>query len=91
MTAETTRTLYARLATERPVKARRYRASILDTLARDNIHPIERERLTEALAGIADVLGSEVTCQRCGATLTDPHSQALGYGPVCQDHMAEAS
>ena len=91
MIADSTRTLYARLATERPVKARRYRASITATLARDNIHDLERERLTEALAGIADVLGTEVTCRRCGATLTDPDSRARGFGPECAQRMAEAS
>ncbi len=87
----TTRALYAKLAVERPAKARRYRASILDTLARTNIHDLERERLTEALAGIADVLGSEVTCRRCGAVLVDPDSQALGLGPDCAERMAVAS
>ncbi len=86
-----TRTLYAKLATERPAKARRYRASITDTLARENIHPIERERLEQALLGIADVLGSEVTCRRCGAVLENDGSRARGLGPECAERMAVAS
>ncbi len=80
----TTRALYAKLATERPAKARRYRASILDTLGRDSIHELERERLHEALAGIADVLGSEVTCARCGRTVESDESKAAGLGSHCR-------
>jgi hypothetical protein len=90
MTAPTTRELYAQLATERPAKAKRYQASILDTLARPNIHEIERARLTEALAGIGDVLGDVVSCSRCGRTLEAGESKAKGIGPECE-RMAVAS
>lgn len=86
-----TRTMYARLASEHPARARRYRASILDTLDRPNIHPLERERLEQALLNIADVLGHEITCSRCGAVLQDPESQARRYGPECAKRMAVAS
>lgn len=86
-----TRALYAKLATERPAKAKRYRASITDTLARPNIHPLERERLEQAIAGIADVLGEARVCGRCGRDLFDPTSVARGYGPECAERMAEAS
>jgi hypothetical protein len=88
VTAPTTRALYAKLATERPVKAKRYRASMIDTLARPNIHEIERARLTEALRGIADVLGDVVSCVRCGRTLTDPESIERGIGPECEQRLA---
>lgn len=83
-----TRTLYAKLATDRPAKARRYRASITDTLGRENIHPLERERLEQALLGIADVLGQEVLCRRCGAALENDESRARGFGPECAERMA---
>ncbi len=91
MTAPTTRTLYAKLATDRPVKARRYRASILDTLAREGIGDLERARLTEALAGIGDVLGGEVTCRRCGAVLEAPESIERRLGSHCAERLALAS
>lgn len=83
--------LYKQLAVERPAKARRYRASITDTLARENIHEIERARLTEALAGIAAGFQDSPVCVRCGRGLTDPTSVALGYGPECAERMAAAS
>lgn len=89
--ATDTFSLYAKLAQERPVKARRYQRSITDTLARPNIHPIERERLTQALAGIASVLDPTTACGRCGAVLTDPESIARGFGPDCAERMAVAS
>ena len=88
MAAPSTFTLYARLAVERPAKARRYAISIQDTLARPNIHSIERERLTEALAGIGSVLAPGTTCSSCGRELTDPESIERGVGPDCAERMA---
>lgn len=84
MAAPTTFELYAALATERPAKARRYRLSILDTLERTTIHPIERERLTEALAGIASVLGEVHTCRRCGRTVESDEAKTSGLGSHCR-------
>lgn len=91
MTAPSTFDLYRQLAVERPAKAKRYRVSILDTLARPNIHEIERDRLNEALRGIGDVLGDVVSCARCGRTLTDPDSKARGIGPECAERMASVA
>lgn len=88
MAARSTFDLYQRLAQERPVKARCYQRSIADTLARPNIHPIERARLTEALAGIGSVLAPGTTCAQCGRELTDPESIARGIGPDCAERVA---
>ena len=84
--ARSTFELYRQLAEDRPAKARRYRESITDTLGHPNIHPIERARLEDALAGIA--AGLPDTCKSCGREISTPESVARGRGPVCA-HKAE--
>jgi hypothetical protein len=76
--------LYRQLAQDRPAKALRYRASIQDTLARENIHPIERERLTDALAGIAAGFADSPICTRCGRAIESDESVAAGLGSHCR-------
>lgn len=88
MTASTTFGLYADVARRDPAKARRYQRSIPAVLARPNVHQLERDRLTDALAGIASVLDPSTTCKRCGIVLSDPESIARGYGPDCAERMA---
>lgn len=83
--------LYRQLAVDRPLKARRYKASIEETLERTTIHDLERARLTEALEGIAAGFADSPVCSRCGRSLTDPESVARGVGPSCSEHMAVAS
>ncbi len=62
----TTAELYAAFTAKNPAKGRKYKARIEADLAGTAIHPIERERLTEALAGIAAGLAESSTCSDCG-------------------------
>lgn len=83
MTSDDTAALYAAFARRNPTKAAKYRRSIAETLTRPNIHDLERERLTQALAGLASVLGESTTCRRCHRALSDPTSVARHEGPTC--------
>lgn len=83
MNGPTTFEMYRKLAEDRPVKARRYQRSITETLERTNIHPIERERLTDALAGIAAGLAEHPTYKRCGRAIESDEAKAIGLGSHC--------
>lgn len=81
----TTYELHYRTGVSRPVQARRYVASITDTLARDGVGPIEQARLREALRGLVDgldTLGIKV-CEDCGRELHREESIVRGRGAIC--------
>lgn len=85
MTTPTTAEQYAAFARRNPAKARRYQRSIAESLERETIHPLERERLTDALAGLASVLGEPpATCRRCGEAISSTRARACGYGSHCE-------
>lgn len=64
--APTTFEMYAAFARNDPAKGRKSQARITRTLTFPNIHELERERLTDALAGIAAGLAQTSTCSECG-------------------------
>lgn len=83
-------TLYRQLAVERPLKARRYKASIEETLERTTIHDLERARLIEALEGIAAGFAESPVCVRCGRPIESAEALATGLGSECRTKAAVA-
>ncbi len=85
MSAPTTYDTHFRTAITQPVKARRYVASITDTLARDGIGSLEQARLREALRGLVDGLDTQgiKVCEDCGRELHREESIVRGRGAIC--------
>jgi ParB-like chromosome segregation protein Spo0J len=80
VTGPSTFDMYAAYARKDPAKGRRSQRSITETLQRANIHPIERARLTDALAGLAAGLAEHPTCERCGRSA---EHLTNGLGSTC--------
>ncbi len=82
-------TSYRRLAEDRPVKARRYQASIEADLRRGHVAPGEVARLEDALRGIADGLAVHgPVCSRCGRAVESEEAKATGLGSHCRTLVA---
>lgn len=86
-TASETFTTYERYAVRATAKAAKARRRMLITLSRV-IPDVERQRITEAVAGVESGLRSIGKCRECSRTLTDPESVASGIGPDCAARIA---